>query len=129
MVLENSISSISEGLLKKSINYARTFVDISSGGKETIMHCRKSLLFHNLDIWITKVGNKDFGITMGSLDGIEICELVGLYFIYIYILSTKYGRNHNGIYRDDGLACFKNFSGPKVDWIRRDLITMFRKKS
>ena len=50
MVLENSISSISEDLLKKSINYARTFVDISSGGKETIMHCRKSLLFHNLDI-------------------------------------------------------------------------------
>ena len=61
------------------------------------------------------MGNKDFGVTMGSLDGIEICELVGLYFIYIYIVSTKYGRNHNGIYRDDGLACFKNFSGPKVD--------------
>ena len=54
MVLENSISSISEGLLKKSINYARTFVDISSGKEKTIMHCRKSLLFNNSDIWIKK---------------------------------------------------------------------------
>ena len=30
-----------------------------------------------------KEGNKDFDVTMGSLDGTEICELVGLYFIYI----------------------------------------------
>ena len=45
-----------------------------------------------------------------------------------YILSTKYGRNHNGIYRDDELACFKNVSGPKADRIRKDFINMFRKE-
>ena len=33
--------SISEDLLKKSINYARTFVDISSHEEETIMQCQK----------------------------------------------------------------------------------------
>ena len=50
---------------------------------------------------------------MGSFDGAEICELVGLYILYI--LSTKYGKDLNGLYRDDGLACFKNIGGPQAD--------------
>ena len=74
------------------------------------MHCRKSLLFNNSDIWIKKDGNKDFDVTMGSFDGAKIYELVGLYILYI--LSTKYGEDLNGLYRDDGLACFENSSGP-----------------
>ena len=43
----------------------------------------------------------------------EICEFAGLFILHI--LSTKYGRNHNGIYRAGGLACFENVSGPKAD--------------
>ena len=63
-----------------------------------------------------KDGNKDCDVTMGSFDGAEICQLVGLYVLCI--LKTKYGRNHNGIYgiyRDDVLACFKHVRGPKAD--------------
>ena len=74
--------------MEKAIDHARIFVDISSEEAESIMHCRKFLLFTNTDIWIKKEGNKDFDINMGSLDGAEICELVGLYilyYIYIYI--------------------------------------------
>ena len=52
--IEEFYPSISEDLLKKAINYARTFIDISSDEKETIMHCQKSLPFNNLDIWIQK---------------------------------------------------------------------------
>ena len=70
--------SISEDVSKKSINYARTFVDISRDEEETIMHCGKSLLFNNSDIWMKKEGNKDFDVTMGRFDGAEICEMVGL---------------------------------------------------
>ena len=124
--IEEFYPSISEDLLKKSINYARTFVDISSNEEETIMHCRKSLLFNNSDIWIKKEGNKDFDVIMGSFDGAEICELVGLYSLYI--LSTKYGRNHNRTYRDDGLVCFEDVSVPKADWIRKYFINIFRKE-
>ena len=61
---------------------------------------------------------------MGSFDGAEICELVGLYILYI--LSTKYGKDLNGLYRDDGLACFKNICGPPADRIRKDFINIFR---
>ena len=58
----------------------------------------------------------------------EICELVGLYVLYI--LNTKYGTNHNGIYEDNGLACFESISGRirKADWIRKDFINIFRKE-
>ena len=58
--IEEFYPSISEDLLKKSINYARTFVDISSNEEETIMHCRKSLLFNNSDICIKKRGPQGF---------------------------------------------------------------------
>ena len=77
--IEEFYRSISENLLKKAIDYARSFVSISSKEEETIMHCRKSLIFNNSDIWIKKDGNKEFDVTMGSFDGAEICELLGLY--------------------------------------------------
>ena len=124
--IEEFYLSISEDLLKKSINYARTFVDISSNEEETIMHCWKSLLFNNSDICIKKEGSKDFDVTIGSFEGTGICELVGLYILYR--LSTKYGRTHNGICRDDWLACFENVSGPKGDRIRKGFINIFRKE-
>ena len=90
------------------------------------MYSRKSLLFNNSDIWIKKHGNKDFDVTMGSFDGEEMCELVGLYILYI--LSTEYGKGLNGLYSDDDLACFENISGPQGDRIRKDLINIFRKE-
>ena len=111
--IEEFCPSISEDLLKKAINYARTFVDISNDEEETIMHCRKSLLVNISDTWIKKEGNYDVDGAMGSFGGAEICKLVGL--CILYILSTKYGRNLNRIYRDNGLACSENVSGTQAD--------------
>ena len=65
-----------------------------------------------------KGGNKDFDVFIGSFDGAEVSELVGLYILHI--LSTKYGININGIYKDHGLACFESVSGPQADRIRKD---------
>jgi hypothetical protein len=43
-----------------------------------IKHARKSLLFGNGKLWGKKDGSKRlFDVTMGSFDGVEICELVG----------------------------------------------------
>ena len=49
----------------------------------------------------------------------EICEFAGPFILHI--LSTKYGRNHNGIYRAGGLACFENTGGPKADQKKKKL--------
>ena len=66
--IEVCYPSISEDLMKKAIDHARTFVDIRTEEEETIMHCQKSLLFNNTDIWIKKEGKKIFDVTMGSFD-------------------------------------------------------------
>ena len=55
------------------------------------MHSRKSLLFSNSDAWIKKSGDM-FDVTMGSFDGAEICELVGLYLLDKLSLLT--GKGH-----------------------------------
>ena len=81
--IEEFYSSISKNLLKKAIDYARSFVNISSEEEETVMHCRKSLLFNNSDIWIKEDGNKDFDVTMGSLMAQKFVSwLVFMFYMY-----------------------------------------------
>ena len=54
---------------------------------------------------------------MGSNDVAETCEHVGLF------LLCSIGENLNidniGLYRNDGLACFKNNNGHQNDKIRK----------
>ena len=88
------------------------------------MQSRKSLLFNNTDIWIKKNGDPDFDVMMGSLDGVELCKLVGLYILHIF--GEKYGKHRIGLYCDDGLACFGYTSGPQAGRIRKDFIKIFR---
>ena len=62
---------------------------------------------------------------MGSFDGAEVCELVGLYILNT--LSNEYGKEHIGLYRDDGLAVFKNISGSGAERIRKNITKTFQK--
>ena len=48
-----------------------------------------------------------------------------LMLLCIYI---KDGKDLNGFYRDDDLACFKKISGPQTDRIRKDFINIFSKE-
>ena len=61
---------------------------------------------------------------MGSYDGAEICEFIGLYILSF--LGKVYGIQNVGLYRDDGLACLHKISGPASDKIRKDMIRTFR---
>ena len=63
-------------------------------------------------------------MTMGSFDGAELCELVGLYIFHI--LGEKYEKSRIGLYRNDGLACLGYTSGPQADRIRKDFIKIFK---
>ena len=65
-----------------------------------------------------------FDVTMGSYDGAELCELVGLFALNK--LSTLYGNDTCGLYRDDGLCCFHKISGPKADRLRKDITKLFK---
>ena len=61
---------------------------------------------------------------MGTYEGAEICELVGLYIVCF--LGKVYGFQNVGLYQDDGLACLHKISGPASDKIRKDMIRPFR---
>ena len=121
--IDNFYPSISEDLLNKAIDYARQFTEISEQDINTIMHARKSLLFDKNTAWVKK-NNSTFDVTMGSFDGAEIYELVGLYILSQ--LNSKYSSNGSiGLYRDDGLAAFYEISGPQADRIRKDITKCF----
>ena len=65
-----------------------------------------------------------FDVSMGSYDGAEVCELVGLYLLDK--LSSLILRDQIGLYRDDGLAVVNQTSGHKLDRLRKDVIALFK---
>ena len=62
---------------------------------------------------------------MGAYDGAEVCKLVGIFMLNK--ISETYDKNDIGVYRDDGLAVFKNISGPKSERIKKNFQSLFRK--
>ena len=84
-----------------------------------------------------------FVARMGSYDGAEFCELVGLYLLnQLSIVIDKISGGlfsggsgkgflsfrSVGLYRDDGLAAINNANGPKLDRIRKDIIALFKEE-
>ena len=122
--IDNFYPSISENLLLNAIEYAKKYISITNQDLHIIKHCRKSLLFDNDIAWVKNNNNNMFDITMGSYDGAEICELVGLFLLNT--LSKKYGLNNIGLYRDDGLALFKQTSGPQAERTRKEITKTFK---
>ena len=87
------------------------------------MHCRKSVLFGDQSTW-TKKNGSSFDVTMGSYDGTEIYELVGLYLLHKLNKTIK--NQHLGLYRDDGLAIVNSKSGPIIESIKKNILTIFQ---
>ena len=118
--------SIKESLLKQSLDFAEKHIKISTEDKAIIKHARKSLLFNKQQTWIKKESGL-FDVTMGAYDGAEVCELVGIFILHQ--LSRVYNNNNIGLYRDDGLAVFKNISGPQAEKIKKHFQNIFRKNN
>ena len=115
--------SISEKLLDQALSWASNLTTISDNDILIIKHARKSLLFNTGKPWTKKDSEGLFDITMGSHDGAEICELVGLFILNH--LSKKFGKESIGLYRDDGLALIKSKSARVADKTRKELHKIF----
>ena len=63
---------------------------------------------------------------MGSYDGAEVCELSGIFMWNL--TGNKYNPNNIGLYRDDGLATFKNTSGRNLNKFKGFFKKCFRRK-
>ena len=115
--------SISKELLSKAIEYTQSVTTIEEKVIKTIYHACKSLPFDKDNVWVKK-DNSEFDVTMGSYDGAELCELVGSYLLDL--ITKEFGKQNIGLYRDDGLSCFENISGPDSEKIKKKLFKIFK---
>ena len=107
----------------KSLNYAKSIEAIDENAVKVIMHSSKSLLFDLDYVWVKKE-NPNFYVTMGSYDEAELCELTGLYILSV--LSSEFGKEKIGLYRDDGLSCFQKMTGSQAERVKKRICEIFQ---
>ena len=80
--IKDFYSSIKETLLNEAIQLAKEHVSITRKDIEVIFHARKLILYNNGEPWLKKEG-VSFDVTMGAYDGADMCELIGIYMLYL----------------------------------------------
>ena len=118
--VEAMYPSITEELLSKSLEWAATLVEVTGEQVETINATKKALLYSEGQPW-TKKGEVAFDIPMGSFDGAEVCETVGLYLLH---LLQETGVDL-GLYRDDLLGVTK-LKGRSLERMRQKIQAIFQ---
>ena len=89
-----------------------------------IKHCPQSLLFNNNEAWKKKQMESCFNVTVGSFDGAEVCELVGISILWF--LAKLINNKDCGLYRDDRLLILRNANGQQIDRMRKNIIKIFK---
>ena len=74
--------------------------------------------------WMKREGSL-FDITKGAYNGVKVCKLVGIFMLNK--IGEKYTKNNVGSYRDDGMAVFRNISGPESECIEKNFQPLFKK--
>ena len=119
--VDDMYGSITKELLEDAIEWAQQYVYISDEDKEIIFQAKKSLIYNDDEPW-NKKGTLGFDVTMGSFDGAETCDLIGL-----FLLSQLQDLGIDiGIFRDDGIAVSK-FSPQKTENIKKKICAIFKK--
>jgi hypothetical protein len=124
MDIKEFYQSITREILDNAFNFAKNYTEITEKEMRTIFDCRKSLLFSNEEAWKKKDTHDCFDVTMGSYDGAEICELVGIFILYN--LSQIANKCDIGLYRDDGLMLLRNSTKRTADIARKKVIKTFK---
>ena len=119
----NFYPSISEELFKKSLDFAKETTTLTKEEEEILHHARNSLLVStDGQVWQKKTGI--FDVTMGSYDGAEVCEIVGIFLLQK--IAEIIPSHQVGLYRDDGLAILDNTNGPQLERYRKKLHNLFQ---
>ena len=123
--IESFYPSITSELLSRAINFARKHAEITEHQEDIIFHsCRGVLVGEDGSIWVKKQQEK-FDVSMGSYDGGEVAELVGLYLLSE--IEKVLPKGSFGLFRDDGLAALLG-RGRQLDKMRKKLDELFRKE-
>ena len=66
-------------------------------------------------------------LTLGSFDGAELCELIGIYIQSLLADSIELITKENiGLYRGDRLILFRNSNSQQTDRLRKRIIKKFQ---
>ena len=114
--------SISEELLLEAFEWASTLVEITEEEKKVVRSTKKALLYVQGQPW-TKKGDREFDVSMGSFDGAEVCEMVGL---FILSLLEPTGVDL-GLYRDDLLGV-TSLKGRPLEMMKQRITSIFQEK-
>ena len=112
--------SISSSLLQISLTFASQYTNITEEEIHIITQEKKNQPFTKIAIHGQKKSS-DFDVTMGSFDGAEVCELVGLYLLSQLQRLAMYV----GFYRYDGLA-ITNKPPRAVENMKKEMCRIFK---
>ena len=112
--------SITAKLLTDALKWASTITAISEDEIYNIVSAKRSLLYMDSTAYIKK-NNSDFDITMGSYDGAESSDLVGLYLLH----KVKDLNVSLGCFRDDWLG-YSRLTPRQTDLVRKKIIKIFQ---
>lgn len=85
---------ISKSLLQKA------HITIRHIDRDIIMNTTKLLVFHDNSYLVKRNGDKLFHLEMGSCNGVQVADLVGLYIFDT--LKKEIKEANNGLYKNDG---------------------------
>ena len=103
--------------------FTKQHTNINKNNLHIINHCHKLLLFSDNKTWKKKSTDSRFDVTMGSFDGLETWELVGLYIQSK--LKKILPKSNFVLYQDDGLTLLRNLEGQQTDKVRKNIIRVF----
>ena len=105
-------SSITDNILHQTLKFTKQHTNINKNDLRIINHSYKLLLFSDNKSCKKKTTDSCFEATMGSFDGAEICELVGLYIRSK--VEKILSKSNFGLYRDDVLVLLGSFNDKKL---------------
>ena len=115
--------SVTETLFKTTIDFAEKITPISDLEKQLLFNARQSVLYHDNAVWTKNSG--PFDVTMGSFDGAQITDLVGLMILAKF--KEEFPLINFSLYRDDGLGFHTSMSPQQLDKVRKKLHAFFKK--
>ena len=86
-----------------------------------ILTAKNTLLYNDAGPWCKKNATDSFDVTMGSYDGAESCELVGLFLLS----QLKHLFLKVGLYRDDGLAA-SYLTNRQTEMLKKKICQIFK---
>ena len=111
--------SITEELLKDTLDWASDIVEISDEEKKIILSSKKSLLYKDNTAYRKKESG-DFDVTMGSYDGAETSDLVGLFLLS----KVRHLDVSLGCFRDDWLG-YSRLTPSQTDKVKKKIQKIF----